>query len=113
MARLKSSARLVKAIEKAVRFYEEPPTSGMTVTAHGSDIWVGPDDWATAFEAPDPGTPHNEARDEVWEELLTILVDRHGEDEGDTEDATPSADLLRKSLQQNGSCSRPSTAPGP
>ena len=31
VARLKSSADLVKAIETAVRFYEEPPTKGMTV----------------------------------------------------------------------------------
>ena len=31
VARLKSSADLVKAIEAAVRFYEEPPTKGMTV----------------------------------------------------------------------------------
>jgi hypothetical protein len=102
VARLKASADLAKAIEKAVSFYEEPPTEGMTVTAHGSDIWVGPDDWATAFESPSPGAPHNEARDEVWEELLTILVDRHGEDDEDNaEDDAPSADQLRKSLQQN------------
>ncbi len=31
VARLKSSANLVKAIETAVRFYEEPPTKGMSV----------------------------------------------------------------------------------
>jgi hypothetical protein len=99
VARLKSSAGLVKAIEKAVRFYEESPTTGLTVMAQGSDIWVGPDDWAAAFDAPDPGTPHNEARDQVWEELLTILVDRHDE-EGD-EDEVPSAELLRTSLRQN------------
>ncbi|MDT4929289.1 MAG: hypothetical protein QOF92_2156, partial [Pseudonocardiales bacterium] len=41
-----------------------------------------------------PGTPHNEARDQIWEELLTILMDKH-----DDEDV--SADLLRKSLLQN------------
>ena len=40
-----------------------------------ADIWVSPADWADAFEAADPGTPHNEARDQVWEELLTILID--------------------------------------
>ncbi len=51
VARLKSSADLVKAIETAVRFYEEPPTKGMTVTTHGSDIWLSADDWAEAFEA--------------------------------------------------------------
>ena len=99
VAQLKSSADLVRSIERAVRFYEEPPTKGMTVTADGSDIWVGADDWATAFDAAEPGTPHNEARDQVWDELLTILVDRHDED-GD-EKGDVSSTLLRKSLQQN------------
>ncbi|MFI1863345.1 RNA polymerase recycling motor ATPase HelR [Streptomyces jumonjinensis] len=93
VARLKSSADLVKAIETAVRFYEEPPAEGMTVTTHWSDIWLSADDWAVAFEAAGPGTPHNEARDQIWEELLTILVDKHDDD--------ASADLLRKSLPRN------------
>jgi hypothetical protein len=93
VALLKSSANLVKAIETAVRFYEEPPTTGMTITTHWSDIWLSADDWAVAFEAAEPGTPHNEARDQIWDELLTILVDKH--------DGDASADLLRKSLLQN------------
>ncbi|MFI6059493.1 RNA polymerase recycling motor ATPase HelR [Streptomyces sp. NPDC051286] len=94
VALLKSSANLVKAIETAVRFYEEPPTKAMTITTHWSDIRLDADDWAVAFEAAEPGTPHNEARDQIWEELLTILVDKH--------DGDVSADLLRKSLLQNG-----------
>ncbi|MFB7573324.1 RNA polymerase recycling motor ATPase HelR [Streptomyces sp. NPDC056165] len=93
VARLKSSADLVKAIEPAVRFYEEPPTKGMTVSTHWSDIRLTADDWAAAFEAAEPGTPHNEARDQVWEELVTILVDKH---DGEAPD-----DLLRRSLRQN------------
>ncbi|WP_371786165.1 RNA polymerase recycling motor ATPase HelR [Streptosporangium subroseum] len=93
VALLKSSANLVKAIEPAVRFYENPPTKGMTVTTHWSDIWLSADDWAEAFEAPDPGTPHNDARDQIWEELITILMDKH--------DGDASADLLRKSLLQD------------
>jgi hypothetical protein len=94
VAHLKSSADLVKAVETAVRFYEEPPTKGMVVETHWSDIWLGADEWAEACEAPDPGTPHNEARDQVWEELLTILMDKHDDD-----DVSP--DLLRRSLLQN------------
>lgn len=110
VAALKSSANLVKAIEAAVRFYEEPPTKGMTVTTHWSDIWLSADDWAMAFEAAEPGTPHNEARDQVWDELLTILVDKH--DDASAHDDDVSADLLRTSLQRSRSCSWPSTAPG-
>ncbi|MER6116678.1 RNA polymerase recycling motor ATPase HelR [Streptomyces sp. NPDC001743] len=92
VARLKASAELVKAIEAAVGFYEEPPAQGMTVTTPWSDIRLGADDWAVAFEAA-PGVPHNEARDQVLEELVTILVDRH---DGDVPD-----DLLHKSLSGN------------
>jgi superfamily I DNA/RNA helicase len=93
VARLKSSANLVKAIEKGVRFYENLPTDGMTVTTHWSDIWLSAGDWAEAFEAPDPGTPHNEARDQIWAELLAVLMDSRGDD-------VP-ADLFRKSLLEN------------
>ncbi|MGP3925870.1 RNA polymerase recycling motor ATPase HelR [Streptomyces sp. 8N616] len=93
VALLKSSADLVKAIEPAVGIYEEPPTEGMTVSTHWSDIWLSADDWAAAFEAVEPGTPHNEARDQIREELLTILMDK------DDSDAPP--DLLRRSLLQD------------
>ncbi|MGK5556538.1 RNA polymerase recycling motor ATPase HelR [Actinomadura kijaniata] len=95
VARLKSSANLVGAIETAVRFYENPPAEGMEVTTHWSDVWLSPEDWAEAFEAPEPGTPHNEARDQIWEELVTILMDKH-------DDVEVSADLLRRSLLRNG-----------
>ncbi|MEV3927192.1 RNA polymerase recycling motor ATPase HelR [Actinomadura coerulea] len=99
VARLKSSADLVKAIEKAVAFYENPPTEGMEVTTHWGDVWLSPADWAEAFQAPEPGTPHNEARDQIWEELLTILADKH-EGAGEGEGAA-SPDLLRRSLRQD------------
>ena len=100
VARLKSSADMVTAIEAAVRFYEEPPTDGHDGRdRRWSDIRLSPDDWAEAFEAPDPGTPHNEARDQVWDELLTILVDKHDGDESPT---TCSASRCSRT----GSCSR-------
>jgi hypothetical protein len=94
VARLKSSADLVRAIETAVRFYEEPPTTGMTVTTDWSDIWLRADDWAEAFDAAQPGTPHNEARDQILDELITILMDKLADED-------VSADQLRTSLRQN------------
>ena len=93
VARLKSSADLVKAIEPAVRFYERPPGQGMTVETHWSGIWLSAGDWAEAFAAAEPGTPHNEAHDQIWEALLAILADSSPDD-------LP-ADLLRRSLLQN------------
>ncbi|MER7196957.1 AAA family ATPase [Streptomyces sp. CB01635] len=102
VARLKSSAAMVQAIEKAVRFYEEPPTKGMTATTAWSDIWVSADDWAEAFKAPGPGAAHNEAREQVWEELATILMDKQGMDEDEDEDEDGvSPDLFLRSLRQD------------
>ncbi len=91
--RLTSSADMVKAIEPAVRFYEQPPAKPMTVETPWSDIWLSAEDWAEAFEAPEPGTPHNEARGQIWDELITILMDSH---DGDAPEH-----LLRRSLMQN------------
>jgi hypothetical protein len=93
VARLKSSADLVKAIEPAVRFYENPPASGMTVETPWSDIWLSAGEWAEAFDAPEPGTPHNEARDQILEELVAILTDK--------QDSDFPVEEFRKSLLQN------------
>ncbi|WP_235826076.1 RNA polymerase recycling motor ATPase HelR [Candidatus Frankia alpina] len=97
VAALKSSANLVKAIEAAVQFYEEPPTKPMTVMTHWSDLQLSADDWAEAFDVPTPGTAHNEARQEVWAELLTILLDKHEASHG----GDVPADQLHRSLLQN------------
>ena len=95
VARLKSSAEMVKAIEPGVRLYEEPPTKGLMVETDWADLWVSAGDWADAFESADPGTPHNEARDQVREALLDNLLDEHENDE----EVPP--ELLRRSLREN------------
>ncbi|MFD0214608.1 RNA polymerase recycling motor ATPase HelR [Streptomyces hirsutus] len=80
VARLKSSAAMVGAIETAVRFYEDPPARGMAVTTPWATVPLSAEDWAEAFQAVEPGTPHNEAREQIWDELVTILGDKHGDD---------------------------------
>ncbi|MDV5149974.1 RNA polymerase recycling motor ATPase HelR [Streptomyces sp. SBC-4] len=104
VARLKSSADMVKAIEKAVRFYEDPPTEGMPVTTPWAEMWLSADEWVEAFQAPGPSTPHNEARDLIWEELATILWDKFdadgnagGDGDGDGGDAV-SPEQFRRAL---------------
>jgi superfamily I DNA/RNA helicase len=85
---------MVGAIEPAVRLYEERPTEAMDVETPWGDLRLGVEDWAEAFEAPDPGVPHNDAREQIWEALLTILADKV-----DDEDVSPG--LLRRTLEQN------------
>jgi superfamily I DNA/RNA helicase len=65
----------------------------MTIETEWSDIRLSPDDWAEAFQAAEPGTAHNEARDEVWAALIEIMVDAR--------DGDVPADLLRRSLRRN------------
>ena len=71
---LKSSARMVQAVEAAVRYYEHPPTAGMTVTTDLFQVELEPGDWIGAFDAAELGVTHNEARDQVWRELIDILA---------------------------------------
>ncbi|MBY6410118.1 AAA family ATPase [Rhodococcus sp. BP-252] len=93
VARLKSSVELVRAIDKAVAFYEQSPKTGMTVETEWANIRLTPDDWKEAFDVPDPGTPHNEAREIIWDALIAILMDKYAGDEP--------ISSVRKSLQEN------------
>ncbi|MCB7137630.1 RNA polymerase recycling motor ATPase HelR [Cellulosimicrobium marinum] len=90
VARLKGSADLVRAIEPAVAFSERPPTEGMEVSTPWADLWLSTTDWAEAFASPEPGTPHNEARDDVWDALVAVLADKHADSAPDV----PAADVL-------------------
>lgn len=97
VAALKASVDLVRAIEPAVRIWEEPPTEPMLVGTPWAEVLLSAEDWAEAFDAPAPGTPHNEARDEVWEALLAILADKHADEAGEE---VP-GDGLRRALVRN------------
>ncbi|MFK4835129.1 RNA polymerase recycling motor ATPase HelR [Microbacterium sp. ZW T2_14] len=76
VARLKADGRMIDAIEPAVRLYEEPPTKPFLVETPWGELVLSPQDWAEAFASAEPGTPHNEARDQVWETVLDILTDQ-------------------------------------
>jgi hypothetical protein len=76
VARLKSSAGMVGAIEPAVGLYEEPPTTGLLVETEWGDLWLDADDWREAFDAPEVGTPHNEARERVHDALVELLIEK-------------------------------------
>ena len=78
VARLKASADLVRAIEPAVRFYEQVPGTGLSVDTPWSAVWLSPDDWAEAFGVADGSVPHNEVRELILDELIAILADKAG-----------------------------------
>jgi len=76
VARMKSSVAMVEAIEPAVRFYEEAPTTALRFTVDGMDLRLSVRDWAEAFASPEAGVNHNDAREQVWEALVQILLDQ-------------------------------------
>lgn len=96
VAALKSDLRMVGAIEPAVALYEEPPKESYLVETAWGDVRITSSEWAEAFGSSDPGTPHNLARDDVWDEVLTILVDKAADA---LEDLSP--DELRRVLDRH------------
>ncbi|MFC5859989.1 RNA polymerase recycling motor ATPase HelR [Agromyces flavus] len=92
VARLKSTVAMVATIDAAVAYHEQPPTEPITVETEWGGVDVEPEDWAEAFAAPEHGTPHDEARAEVWQELLRLICDRH-------DDVSPH--LLQRALAQS------------
>ena len=94
VAALKSSAELVRAVERAVGYYERPPAEGVVVETPWADIHVSAADWTEAFRSADAGTPHNAAREQVWEALVELVIDQF-----DDEEVPPQ--LLRRAILQN------------
>lgn len=89
LADLKASVPMVRSIEAAVRLLERPPTRGVLVETPWGDVEVTPDDWREAFGAAEPGTPHNLAREQVWQALVEIVEDRLG---GESDDRASEVD---------------------
>ncbi|MFD8481542.1 RNA polymerase recycling motor ATPase HelR [Kitasatospora sp. NPDC059673] len=100
VARLKSAAGMVGAIEQAVRIYEEPPTEACKLSIEWYELSVQPEDWSEAFAAVGPGTPHNEARETILDELITILIDRNA-DALDDEEHGISPEMLARELRRD------------
>ncbi len=95
VARLKATADVVGAVEAAVRFHEEPPTTTTTVVTPWTQVVLTPADWEEAFAAVEPGASHAEGREQVWAELLRIVVDAH-------EGGGAPPELVQRALEQDG-----------
>jgi len=96
VARLKCSGRLVAAVDAAVDGYERPPTRVVVVDTDWFELEVEPADWEEAFAVADGTLPHNLAREEIWEALLDLLVDKL-----DAEALDADQRLLRRMLAQH------------
>ncbi|MGQ0464604.1 MAG: RNA polymerase recycling motor ATPase HelR [Sporichthyaceae bacterium] len=108
VARLKATGDLGKAIDAAVALYEDPPTTPMVVETDWADVRLRAEDWADVFDAPAPGTPHNDAREQIWDELVARISERvqqHLDDtwteEGEDDEKPFSPALLLRSLRKN------------
>ncbi len=98
VAALKADARMVAAIDPAVALYEEPPIEGVDVETDLGDLRVGRAEWAEAFGAVEPGTPHNEGRGRVVDALVEILADKYDDEEGLTPEVVRRAVLRSADL---------------
>lgn len=98
VAALKATREMVEAIEPAVRFYEEPPGTPLQLEVDGVALRVRRRDWVEAFASAEPGVPHNDAREQVWETLVQILLDSVAVDD---EDETFAEADLRRALAEH------------
>lgn len=83
VAALKDSARMASAVEPAVALYEEPPTDVLTLTTPWDEVVLDATTWAGAFDTVEAGTPHNEARDQLWAGLAGLVLEQLDEEEVD------------------------------
>jgi len=73
--RLFGDARLVNAVDAAVRLWQRPPRRHTPIeTAWGTVVLGGPD-WAEIFAGAET-LPHNALRTRAWDRLLDVLEDR-------------------------------------
>ncbi|MCK2037211.1 AAA family ATPase [Microbacterium sp. SSW1-49] len=94
VAHLKATLDPVAMIDAAAAVHERPPQRALRLESPWADLWLGREEWAEAFSAADTSSAHNDARDEVWEELLETLSDQIDDD-----DAPPHA--VRRWLRQD------------
>ncbi|PRB09336.1 RNA polymerase recycling motor ATPase HelR [Microbacterium sp. MYb62] len=81
VARVKASLDPATILDAAARSYESPPQHAIRLESPWADLWMSRQEWAELFSGADPSASHNEARDEVWEEILELLSDQvHDED---------------------------------
>ncbi|MGP3533768.1 RNA polymerase recycling motor ATPase HelR [Microbacterium sp. RD1] len=81
VAGIKAALDPAAVIAAAVAEYERPPQRAIRLETPWADLWLTRDEWAELFDRADGATPHNPARDEVWEEIVEYLVDQVGDPE--------------------------------
>ncbi|GAB3715239.1 hypothetical protein [Mariniluteicoccus flavus] len=89
---------MLTAIEPAAALYEEPPTDPLEIDTPWGEVTVSRSDWAYAFGAVDPGTPHNEGRDQVWAALTEFAAEQVADE---LEEAGADEDLLAAVLRRD------------
>jgi hypothetical protein len=95
VARLKAALDPAAVLEAAVAMYEEPPTTALIIDTQWDEVTLSPADWAEAFGAAETGTPHNDAREAIWADLLRLVTEKH-----DAAEEVPEHQL-RKVLNQH------------
>lgn len=65
----------------AVRLFERPPQHAIRIESPWADLWMSREEWTELFAGADPAASHNVARDDVWDEVLEVLVDQVRDDE--------------------------------
>lgn len=74
VARLKGSWAMVQGLQQAVSVFQQPPAADLSVPTDCGELWITPAQFSDAVAGLTPHVPHNEARVELRENLLEILL---------------------------------------
>ncbi|WP_040167614.1 RNA polymerase recycling motor ATPase HelR [Microbacterium gorillae] len=81
VAALKDGADFQRLVEPLVRTLENAPDDDVHVETEWLDVVIRPADWEAAFDAVELGATHNEARDQVRDTLVALLVRRYADED--------------------------------
>ncbi|MGQ0845426.1 MAG: RNA polymerase recycling motor ATPase HelR [Sporichthyaceae bacterium] len=95
VARLKQIGDPTKALDAAVRMYEEAPTSATSFETDWGSVRLSVEDWQGIFAAVDASAPHNYARDGIWDELVAVVVEKLDDPENEVTE-----ERVRRALQR-------------
>ncbi|MGW0035400.1 RNA polymerase recycling motor ATPase HelR [Gordonia sp. NPDC003376] len=85
VARLKAHLDPVSTIDAAIRFFQQPPTTPVTIDTPWDEVTLTAAEWAAAFDAANPSVPHNESREDVWDALVQTVLDKHADTDSGVE----------------------------
>lgn len=72
--RIKASTSMLNTVQRAVKVFQLPPNTSLEIQLTDGQVTLSPELWRNAVSMVDSATPHNEARVQLREALIELLL---------------------------------------